>query len=396
MCWATSTTFETANIGLVPPISTLRFLSAFELLFDTNGVHVNAAFWHLHVSIRPLAAAALKSHIALKPKLHTCQKDTGALYCEVYNYLLKTYQTDEIVTETDADMTLFTLVQINRLPIFLNHWGTKHFDVTEYMMSTYSREGSSRDCRNWSTTLRIHVGDRKRSLQYMIWRVMWHCSLSSDMARATQMHPVITTRRITDPEILYAEAVMSTPIVWVHHHRLDCLTKKHHPLARCRLPYQFGNSNCNMCGNPPQSSTASINDAPFCLFRLSSNQPTTQCPAILRQLRRTLTHTCQDSFPSIVKDPWWRPYNPFLGQSPLKNGSTPTTKILGNASNMCHASTTRPHRINMWRKRMQYHRLLKQKAKNNRTVTFTPFNRPPEAVVADVTKRNSSSTPDTL
>lgn len=56
------------------------------------------------------AEAALNAHIALRPKSHKSQKEgIVTSYCKVVNYLVETYETDDVIAEADADMMRFTL-----------------------------------------------------------------------------------------------------------------------------------------------------------------------------------------------------------------------------------------------------------------------------------------------
>lgn len=56
------------------------------------------------------AAVALNDCIKLKSKSHMRQKKgTVTLYFEDVTFLLKAYVTDDVISETDADMMCFTL-----------------------------------------------------------------------------------------------------------------------------------------------------------------------------------------------------------------------------------------------------------------------------------------------
>lgn len=90
-------------------ISIIIFLSGSNLGCDANGVHEGAAFWLLYFFMEHLAVAALSACIAIRSKLHKRQE--GGLVtssCEVVNYLLETYSTDDVIAETDAHMMHLT------------------------------------------------------------------------------------------------------------------------------------------------------------------------------------------------------------------------------------------------------------------------------------------------
>lgn len=55
------------------------------------------------------AAAALNAFITLRSMSHRRHKEgTVVIYCEATEYVLKTYDTDEEIAETDADIIRFT------------------------------------------------------------------------------------------------------------------------------------------------------------------------------------------------------------------------------------------------------------------------------------------------
>lgn len=91
------------------PFSIFSFLSAFKLASDTNGVVERAVLWRLHFFMKCTAVAALNAGVALQFKSHNCQNE-GAVKSNwrAVRYLLETYWTDNVITETDAHMTPFT------------------------------------------------------------------------------------------------------------------------------------------------------------------------------------------------------------------------------------------------------------------------------------------------
>lgn len=92
------------------PIQIISFFSSFKLDCDTNGIHEVVAMWLLHFFMNKQAAAALDSTIALCAKSSQKRQKEGTLtkYCEVVEYLLDTYVTDDVIPETDAEIMRFT------------------------------------------------------------------------------------------------------------------------------------------------------------------------------------------------------------------------------------------------------------------------------------------------
>lgn len=78
-------------------------------MWNTIGVHKEAAFWLLHSFMKHPVSAALGSctHFA---QHRTGVKKDGMVtsYCELINYLFETLATDDIISETDADTMCFT------------------------------------------------------------------------------------------------------------------------------------------------------------------------------------------------------------------------------------------------------------------------------------------------
>lgn len=91
-------------------------MSAHKLACDTNGVNEGAAIWLLHFFMKRLAAAALDVCITLCSKWHRLQMEgTVKTYCEAVNILLETYETEDVIAETNADMMHFTPLS-NKFP----------------------------------------------------------------------------------------------------------------------------------------------------------------------------------------------------------------------------------------------------------------------------------------
>lgn len=94
------------------PIAILNFLPAFKTACDTNGIHEGAAIWIFHFSLRDPARVAPTARTVNKSSWtsNKSSRDTSKLttYCEVVQYLLRTYSTDDIIAEVEASLMRFT------------------------------------------------------------------------------------------------------------------------------------------------------------------------------------------------------------------------------------------------------------------------------------------------
>lgn len=87
-------------------ISILSFLLAYQLAFDTERIHEGASIWLLHVFKNLLAVTALNACFALKSKLRELQEEgTVTPYGVAVYFFHDTYTPDDIIGETDADMS---------------------------------------------------------------------------------------------------------------------------------------------------------------------------------------------------------------------------------------------------------------------------------------------------
>lgn len=85
------------------PIYILASLPSFKLAWKTNGIYRSAALRLFHFFVKNQPPAASSSRIALRPKSsHRPQNEsTIPAYCEVVNYLMETYATDDVKAETE-------------------------------------------------------------------------------------------------------------------------------------------------------------------------------------------------------------------------------------------------------------------------------------------------------
>lgn len=74
-----------------------------EVACNPNGIYKGVTMWLLYFFMEKKATTALSSRIALDAKLLHKPHEEGTItpYCEVVNYLLKTYATNDIIMETD-------------------------------------------------------------------------------------------------------------------------------------------------------------------------------------------------------------------------------------------------------------------------------------------------------
>lgn len=142
---------------------------------DTNEVHNGATLWLLDFFIERPAATALNTHMTLKTKSHKRQKEgtvTVTSYCENVTYLLDTCQR---MIESQKLMPVWCDSRIhrtNRSWIMMEYCTAKNFNNARIWW-VCSQAIFSSDCRNQSGTICTHIGDRRRTLQDMIWRVIW-------------------------------------------------------------------------------------------------------------------------------------------------------------------------------------------------------------------------------
>lgn len=88
------------------PISVLSFLHNFKMACDSNGIHEGAAMWLFQYFIKEPAKAPLMHRVCLTDK-DSQQKGKLTTYCQVVNYLLVTYATDDEIAKAEAGIMQF-------------------------------------------------------------------------------------------------------------------------------------------------------------------------------------------------------------------------------------------------------------------------------------------------
>lgn len=87
-------------------INNLTFFYDFKGACDKDGERKGTAMWLFHLFIKKLAGAVLNDCICLKQekKRHEA-KGSLTTYCELFKYLISIHTTNDIITETNAEMT---------------------------------------------------------------------------------------------------------------------------------------------------------------------------------------------------------------------------------------------------------------------------------------------------
>jgi len=90
------------------PITILSFLPAFKTACDSNGIHEGAAMWLFQFFVKKTAKAALSARTttvsASGGKTKASQLTS---YPAVVQFLLRTYATDEVIAEADAEISRY-------------------------------------------------------------------------------------------------------------------------------------------------------------------------------------------------------------------------------------------------------------------------------------------------
>lgn len=160
----------------VDHISFTSFLSAFKLDCDTNGGHARDDLWLLQFLWS--APRPLHSTPALQYKLRRInfrKKGTTTSYWETVNTLLKIYDTNDPITETDGDMVHFTQPSSQSPAEYAGDvWDRVlrcHRVYDKYLLKGIFLEGLSESIQHTC----ISIGDQNRTLQNIIWRTMRLC-----------------------------------------------------------------------------------------------------------------------------------------------------------------------------------------------------------------------------
>lgn len=102
------------------PISVLSVLDKLKTACDNNSIHKDAATWLFPHFVTEPAKAALPHRMTADKRNHQ-QGDKLTTYCQVINYLLETFATDNIIAEAESDITSF------EKPVGTT--GTRHFEI---------------------------------------------------------------------------------------------------------------------------------------------------------------------------------------------------------------------------------------------------------------------------
>lgn len=121
-------------------IPMLILFSTLNLTYDLNGIHEDAVVCLLHSFMKNLAGAALNSSIRVSLKSNRPKKwRKFTKYCEVVNYLLETYVTDNIKSEVHAEIRRSRQPSNMRPMEYTDTFGITLSAAMRSMMNTSSR-----------------------------------------------------------------------------------------------------------------------------------------------------------------------------------------------------------------------------------------------------------------
>ena len=99
---------KTHTFGGQDPIAVLGFLAQYKMACDRNGVSEGAAVWCFQFYLTGQAHALLQSRLhGNTMAVDAEQRELLETYAEVVNFLLRTYATDEVISEAVGDVTSF-------------------------------------------------------------------------------------------------------------------------------------------------------------------------------------------------------------------------------------------------------------------------------------------------
>lgn len=104
-------------------ICIIYLLSAFKLAYDTNGLYRGAPIWVLHFFVKKQACLPLSSRRELRVKSSRKRQQHGKLTpsCEVVKYYLRTYSTNDVVSEIGSELEIMGFTQ----PKKVRRWSSK-------------------------------------------------------------------------------------------------------------------------------------------------------------------------------------------------------------------------------------------------------------------------------
>lgn len=304
------------------PISIISFLSAFKLACDTNGVHEGAAMWLLHFFMKKPAAAALNSRISLPSKSHRRHKEgTLTTYCEVVNYLLETYATDDVIAETDAEILRFTQPPTKSPTEYAEALWNKALRCDrvydEYVLKGIFIEGLHESIRH---SMRSYWGSRKNATVHDLAR---HATSLTNLQHGSRIPDV--PRNMDRPNNRRGNMHdrknprQTPPVAHVNSDSTTTLaTPQSSDTVQPVMAVQLPNS---QSGSPsPSSSTTSADNAPFCRLCLSTAHLTSRCPLVPEQIRTLLVNQRTANLPGLPpRRPY--PYQPY--RPPQRSPSSP-------------------------------------------------------------------------
>ena len=99
---------KTHTFGGQDPIAVLGFLVRFKMACDHNGVSEGAAVWCFQIYLTGQAHALFQSRLhGNTMAVDAEQRELLETYAEVVKFLLRTYATDEVISEAVNDVTSF-------------------------------------------------------------------------------------------------------------------------------------------------------------------------------------------------------------------------------------------------------------------------------------------------
>lgn len=276
----------------------------------------------------------------------------------------------------------------------MENYGTWHFDATEYMMNMNSREFILKNCQSQSATVWIYIGALRMTLKDIIWlatQLRWR---NWNIVRAAPMHPVTRTWQITDIGTLGSESATLTILIQSFRCRLNRLARTSHLLNLLRQCWYDTRSCSTLCKRfhihcqRRQSTMCHFSVSawqttiPLCnarTFRINS----TRCLSIRTKPTFLLL---QDSCDGTHRNHSAHVRGRSIDQHQRYNDRwmpqtwTPYSTAKSNVEHVCSRSVS----DTVTREKL--------KAKVQRTVAFTPYDRPPHNIVSYLTQSDSSST----
>lgn len=119
--------------------SILGFLPTFQMACGINEIHEMPAMWLFHFYKKRPAGATLRTPACVSSSSHAREVCELKSYCKFVNYLLATYITDDINTETNMD-TDFNHPAVKAQLNMRKHSGQKSYATDLSTTNTVSKE----------------------------------------------------------------------------------------------------------------------------------------------------------------------------------------------------------------------------------------------------------------